>query len=305
MTTLESLPDELVARITDFLDKRGLAEARLVNKRLERLSVAKLFRRISLYAHWKKGYDEEAYSGDTPRDRFGYYEFGGELLSPTIVEDELELPPSTVADDEVDVVEAWEEHQPSSREPSAPIEQALAERFQEALQERHDLQSRRASAESVISDVFEEDDSEPAGSGPIDLFGGDEDEWYLPSRRGRDSTNSEAKPQWALDHLPGPPGYDAHSYKCILQHDTLSVYAREIQVYTCETHCDHHPSVANRLYEESMPPPNFHPIFHECIRRLGEFPNIHNITIHFDRHVSHADYDEDVFQHQDFQRKWL
>jgi hypothetical protein len=53
MPNFQALPNELLARAIGFLDRRSLAEVRLVNKRLEQISVARLFARITLYAHWK------------------------------------------------------------------------------------------------------------------------------------------------------------------------------------------------------------------------------------------------------------
>jgi hypothetical protein len=51
MPNFEALPNELLARVISFLDKQSLAEMRLVNKRLEQISVKRLFARITLYAH--------------------------------------------------------------------------------------------------------------------------------------------------------------------------------------------------------------------------------------------------------------
>lgn len=55
-----------------------------------------------------------------------------------------------------------------------------------------------------------------------------------------------------------------------------------------------------------MPEPEFDPVYNECIERLGEFTNVRNITIHFDRHASgnHSSYGE-IFQDSEFQPRWL
>jgi hypothetical protein len=54
MANFETLPNELLARAISLLDKYSLSQVRLVNKRLEQISVERLFERITLYAHWKK-----------------------------------------------------------------------------------------------------------------------------------------------------------------------------------------------------------------------------------------------------------
>lgn len=45
MSNFEALPNELLARVIGFLNKKSLAEVRLVNKRLEQISVERLFAR--------------------------------------------------------------------------------------------------------------------------------------------------------------------------------------------------------------------------------------------------------------------
>jgi hypothetical protein len=54
MANFEILPNELLARAISLLDKYSLSQVRIVNKRLEQISVERLFERITLYAHWKK-----------------------------------------------------------------------------------------------------------------------------------------------------------------------------------------------------------------------------------------------------------
>jgi hypothetical protein len=54
MAIFEALSNELLTRVVSTLDKHSLSQMRLVNKRLEQISVERLFRRISLYAHWRK-----------------------------------------------------------------------------------------------------------------------------------------------------------------------------------------------------------------------------------------------------------
>ena len=45
------------------------------------------------------------------------------------------------------------------------------------------------------------------------------------------------RPHWAHRGYPGPPDYDANVFKIIFENDTLRKYVKEVQVYTCETHC--------------------------------------------------------------------
>jgi hypothetical protein len=65
MANFEILPNELLARVISLLDKYSLSQVRLVNKRLEQISVERLFERITLYAHWKK--ESFCASGDRQR----------------------------------------------------------------------------------------------------------------------------------------------------------------------------------------------------------------------------------------------
>src|SRR5690242_1810928 len=64
---------------------------------------------------------------------------------------------------------------------------------------------------------------------------------------------------------------------------------------------DHHPQLASELYRDDWPLPEFAPIYHECIERLGEFPNLQSITVHKDRHNSNSE----PFQDHNFQGVWL
>jgi hypothetical protein len=50
-----------------------------------------------------------------------------------------------------------------------------------------------------------------------------------------------------VDRLPGPLGYDAQSFKCIMMHETLREYVKQIEIYTCEPHC-----VRSNLHESGV-----------------------------------------------------
>jgi hypothetical protein len=59
-----------------------------------------------------------------------------------------------------------------------------------------------------------------------------------------------------------------------------------------------------KWFDGDFPRPEFDPVYHECINRLGEFPNVRNIAIHFDRHANgcRPSYG-DVFQDRNFQQQ--
>jgi hypothetical protein len=61
-----------------------------------------------------------------------------------------------------------------------------------------------------------------------------------------------------------------------------------------------------KWFDGNFPCPEFDPVYHECINRFGEFPNVRNITIHFDRHANgcRPSYG-DVFQDSDFQQQCI
>lgn len=62
--------------------------------------------------------------------------------------------------------------------------------------------------------------------------------------------------------------------------------------------------LARRWFDGSWPRPIFDPLYHECIRRLGELPNVRSVSVNFDRHAGEDD-DDDTLQDPDFQRTWL
>jgi hypothetical protein len=62
---------------------------------------------------------------------------------------------------------------------------------------------------------------------------------------------------------------------------------------------DHHPRTGNSLYHDEWPEPKFHPRYTASIQRIGEFPSLSDLTVHFDRHG--AANPDNVFQHLFFQ----
>lgn len=95
-------------------------------------------------------------------------------------------------------------------------------------------------------------------------------------------------PQWAFDGINGPPR-------------ELNQYVREVQSYTCDTDCNFHPTRASYWYIGETPEPEFNPMYHECVERLGEFLDVRSIILYFDRYASggHASYGE-IFQESAF-----
>lgn len=45
-------------------------------------------------------------------------------------------------------------------------------------------------------------------------------------------------------------------------------------------------------------------MYHECIKCIGDFPNVRSVAVHFDRHAG-DDHEEDTLQDPDFQKTWL
>jgi hypothetical protein len=57
--SLKALPEELLVRITGYLEKGDLAKLRLVNTRLQRIATEQVFRSVTLYAHWRHEREED------------------------------------------------------------------------------------------------------------------------------------------------------------------------------------------------------------------------------------------------------
>jgi hypothetical protein len=66
---------------------------------------------------------------------------------------------------------------------------------------------------------------------------------------------------------------------------------------------DHHPKIGSDWYHDQWPEPDFHPRYTDSIQRIGEFPNLCGLTVHFDRHG--AGDNDDVFQILYFQQEKL
>ena len=232
MAKLEALPDELLVRLTDFLERSDLAKVRLLNKRLSQISTAELFRTVTLYPQWRKDDErDERHSVDSEQDEGWTWAGGDEHLqvegmawddAENADRENLEYVESVVPIAGVSEVDSQEAH--SSGEAGKP--------------DRPEVDAVNSGVNSC--DLDEEDDFETASgqSSPTAL-----------SQRARLislplSHYGSRMPRWAVDRLPGPIGFDAQSFKSIMKHETLRNHVKEVEIYTCEPHC-----VRSLLYE--------------------------------------------------------
>ncbi|KAJ4318181.1 hypothetical protein N0V94_004547 [Neodidymelliopsis sp. IMI 364377] len=285
------LPDELLVRTVDHLDRADLARVRLVSQRLNLISTEKLFERVTLYAHWAREdkcaeyvHDEEI-EQDAVQLTSDDGEQSPEEVSPRGARDLPNEPNDGVFEKNV---------APENEQDATDNEIAVDGRTPHMVEEARTVQPsdgfalERNRSNSVRSD-----------------FSGQTMEVGEYERNLTDRENSSNRvPQWATDGFPGPLGYDAQSLKNILQHKILRNYVREVQVYTCETHCDHHPSLSDAWFDGGWPRPTYHPVYIECIKRLNNLPNLRALTVHFDRHKG-DDYQDDTLQDPHFQKTWL
>ncbi|OAG05651.1 uncharacterized protein CC84DRAFT_1259051 [Paraphaeosphaeria sporulosa] len=332
MTYLEALPNELLARIVSFSDRRSLAQLRLTNKRLEDIAVVKLFERVTLYAHWAKQSDEESedrsardYQSPVLDKSNDHYGDDREDYVPR--RDSVERLGSEMQKDEEDgFIAGSDEDEEYGLVPTPDLHD----------QGRRDLDQRSGQARKDDDDGFlacpdMDDDLSTAGDNSLSVrprFRGgsslqDRDSASEASDRPprpdpfsvglpdfrlyekqRHQKWEAARPQWARDNFPGPSDYDAAVFLNIVENERLRNFVKEVRVYTCETHCDHHPKTGEQLFPESWPEPNFHPHYVSSIQGLGEFPNVCGLNVHFDRHAAYGDSD-DFFQGPEFQHLWL
>ncbi|KAL1608279.1 hypothetical protein SLS60_003218 [Paraconiothyrium brasiliense] len=340
MANLEALPNELLARITSFSDRKSLAQFRLTSKRLEDIAVAKLFERVTLYAHWaKESDDEEEEKADCEHHR-GLRDLGGYISEYNQGADSDDF-------DRIDPVKRT--HQAIEQDDADDFTAGsdLEQKDQRNVVERSNRAMQQDEEDEFVagSDLDEDDLPENGLDGDLQLRPHLRDEGHrqeqateetelITGRTNRPSLRPDpfsgrlcdfqlyeeqrrqkweaSRPQWARDDFPGPPDYNAIMFRNIIEDDRLKRYVKEVQVYTCETHCvrgkitlkDHHPKIGADLYLDSWPKPDFHPVYKECIKRLVEFPSLCILTVHFDRHGANLD-DDDIFQDASFQYKWL
>jgi hypothetical protein len=203
MANVATLPNELLLRIIGFCGRKEIAQARLASKRLEQMCVEKLFEKVTLYAHWQGGdvYERSDHS-DTFQD--APWDWGGE--------DEQRL----------------EADAPAADDPAA-----------DDVRELEGLDSEEIGSEELNGEELDglELAGEELDSDDLELIGGipDVSEEYVHSAFLAEQDNET--PQWVIDQIPGPPGYDSNSFKEILDHEKLKKYVKEVHIYTCETHC--------------------------------------------------------------------
>lgn len=221
MTKLDALPDELLVRLIDFLGRRDLAKVRLLNKRFCQISTTELFRTATLYPQWQKDDEkDERHSVDSEQDE-GWTWVGGDEPSP--FEDTAWNDPEN---GEGEAFELLESVVPRAELPEVGLEDDLP------LDEVTSLD--RIEAGMVDTDTLDEEDVFIPASGQSSSVA-------LPSRTRLVSLPlshyGDRMPRWAVDRLPGPPGYDAQVFKGIMLHQTLRNHVKEVEIYTCEPHC--------------------------------------------------------------------
>ncbi|KAJ4353886.1 uncharacterized protein N0V89_005616 [Didymosphaeria variabile] len=312
MANLEALPSELLARIISFSDRNSLAQFRLTSKRLEEIAVAKLFERVTLYAHWaKESDDEEEEKADCDHN----HGIDTEDTEEVNRRDTFKRNDQAVEQDEAGDFTAGSDLEQDQRNVVERSNRAMQQDEEDGFVAGSDIDEDDLPETGMDGDlelrprIRDEGSRQEQSTDEIDLFAektnqlsphpdpfsGRLDDFQLYEEQCRQKWEA-SRPQWAREDFPGPSDYDATVFRNIMENDRLKKYAKEVQVYTCETHCvsrnitlqDHHPRTRADLYRESWPRPNFHPVYKECVERLAEFPN-----------------DDEVFQDADFQHKWL
>jgi hypothetical protein len=222
MADLEALPNELLARIVAFSNRKSLAQLRLTSKRLEDIAVSKLFERVTLYAHWTRGEArnlgghvyENGYSEDERSEDEWEGRMQGFIASSDPEEDDDD---GFVAGSEMDADD-------------------LIQNGDEDLNLRPHLSDERSMQEESTDEVdlstAEANDRSPR---PHPVSGRLSDlEAYNETCRLKWELS---RPQWARENYPGPPDYDAAMFLNIVEDERLKKFVKKVHVYTCETHC--------------------------------------------------------------------
>ncbi|KAF2446101.1 hypothetical protein P171DRAFT_471720 [Karstenula rhodostoma CBS 690.94] len=326
MTSLEALPNELLARIISFSDRRSLSRLRLTCKRLEEIAVAKVFERVTLYAHWANDGDKEegektvrdSQSPDSDPGRYIHddnYGHDSEHYATGTISIEKSMRAMQEYEEDGFIAGSDEEEKEGSISESDPQEEDrrytnqtyrrvkaddedvfVAGSDMDGDELDHRARPRRESSRQEQPSAAEASNRPPRP----DIFSESLSDFQLYEKK-RQQEWEAARPQWARENFPGPPDYDAAAFLNILENERLRKFVKEVQVYTCETHCDHHPKTGHGLYQDSWPRPKFHRRYLSSIQRLGEFPNVCGLTVHFDRHAAEGAWKEDIFQGNDFQ----
>ncbi|KAJ4291847.1 hypothetical protein N0V90_009743 [Kalmusia sp. IMI 367209] len=105
-----------------------------------------------------------------------------------------------------------------------------------------------------------------------------------------DDEGEKVDPPW-----PNGIDYDAPLFANVLDNERLKKLVKKVDVYMCNSDCDHHPHWSNAwsdsIYEE-MPSPRMSKIWLECYKRLPKLPNLGSVALVFDRHGG-SGYDDD------------
>ncbi|CAI6334267.1 unnamed protein product [Periconia digitata] len=92
--------------------------------------------------------------------------------------------------------------------------------------------------------------------------------------------------------------YDAQTFKNAIDDNELRKHIRKVDVYTCETHCDHHPNDAGHVDFPPLPWPRYHERWWDCVRFLKNLPFLTTFNLHFDRHSGESDFFERDILHE-------
>lgn len=257
MANLDSLPNELLARIVSFSDRRSLAQLRLTNKRFEDIAVGNLFERVTLYAHWaNKTFEkwEEKSERDSqipirdPGANVSNDIYGNDSEGHVIRRNSVERSMRAMQEDEEDGFIAGSDEDEE--------EGFVAESYLQG-EGRRDINPKSDRAKEDDDDGFVADSDmdqehlsnvegneldlsrprphvESSRSPRPDLFRLSDFQAYEEQRQQKWDA---IRPQWARDNFPGPPDYDAAVFLNIVENERLQKFVKEVQIYTCETHC--------------------------------------------------------------------
>ena len=251
--SLEALPEELLVRITKYLEKGDIAKLTLLNTRLQRIATGELFRSITLYAHWRhEREDDDSHSVDTHSVGSAHNE-GSDTDGPTH-EPDYALDLQKIPDDEPEIDYTYTDRMffsrlyryaflghgspdhhrppPGFEDISRPEDMSLPEDEWPFLDAFLSYWRRR---DGFLDPLYIPTNAE--GSAHFELF-----YTFMKSRMelSKEDWQKIPKPKWAKARFPGPLGYDAQSFLNVLQHDSIKRCVQEVQVYTCETHCVGH-----------------------------------------------------------------
>lgn len=241
MANFDALPNELIARIVSFSDRKSLSNLRLTSSKIEVFAVEKLFERVTLYAHWAEPDEEwardqarffpENHDGTFNED-FPIGRSSIRRARQVLQEDEEDgfIPGS---DEDEEDVEIESDPQEADRRMTDPSFDRDNEDDEDGFTAGLDVgEFLRPGVAENEEDLFTQRQRPP---GPIPVPPG-----FVLHEMQRRQAQEAARPQWARDYLTGPPGYDAAMFLNILENDRLRKFVKDVQVYTCETHCVRH-----------------------------------------------------------------